>query len=363
MAESQHMLVCVMSCRPATLLSTACIVLKNVVPATAASFSPCVTCVQGVERHVKGSVHALGRRHDEPCKKRPASTTPTGQPLDAATAAQPTTRPYDPASRHKSTEPLEPRNLAGCYPSTAVPATPVVPPPPIPTCQTHRAVSAVTKGMPPGTTLLALAGCRWRSGGWKPLLPVRQMQDLLSQHATLVLFILVQWQLSGCRHNTAFILDLAHALNSRCVAFILVAFYRACDRHCCCACGAQCRSEQYHSQAHIPPKARLAAVCDPQLVPRTASAQVHGQVPMDRDVAGPLPAPGPAAGPGCVTGAARVEAARNGVDLLPNVSWGRYLLKSNVPDNGQTGGTDTRCFELLYKPIAHDLGLDLKAGA
>ncbi|KAJ9507762.1 hypothetical protein QJQ45_019327 [Haematococcus lacustris] len=89
---------------------------------------------------------------------------------------------------------------------------------------------------------------------------------------------------------------------------------------------------------------------------------VHGQVPMDRGVAGPLPAPGPAAGPGCVSGAARVEAVRNGVDLLPNVSWGRYLLKSNVPDNGQTSGTDTRCFELLYKPIAQDLGLDLKAG-
>ncbi|KAJ9507759.1 hypothetical protein QJQ45_019332 [Haematococcus lacustris] len=89
---------------------------------------------------------------------------------------------------------------------------------------------------------------------------------------------------------------------------------------------------------------------------------VHGQVPMDRGVAGPSPAPGPAAGPGCVSGAARVEAVRNGVDLLPNVSWGRYLLKSNVPDNGQTSGTDTRCFELLYKPIAQDLGLDLKAG-
>ncbi|KAJ9507901.1 hypothetical protein QJQ45_021250 [Haematococcus lacustris] len=285
---------------------------------------------------LQGSVHALGRRHDEPCKKRPALTPPTGQPLDAATAAHPTTRPYGPATRHKSAEPLVPRNLAGCYRSTAVPAAPVVPPPPKPTSQTHRAVSAGTKGVPlqpPSLHQLAVNG---------------------------------------------------------------VASYRACDRHCCCACGAQCRPEQHYNQPHVPPKARLAAVCDPQLVPRTASAQgqglevrltfvcwpcltgwqdvikgcsqhmlhaVHGQVPMDRDVAGPLPAPGPAAGPGYVTGAAGVEPARNGVDLLPNVSWGRYLLKSNVPDNGQTGGTDTRCFELLYKPIAQDLGLDLKAGA
>ncbi|KAJ9507275.1 hypothetical protein QJQ45_006247 [Haematococcus lacustris] len=84
---------------------------------------------------------------------------------------------------------------------------------------------------------------------------------------------------------------------------------------------------------------------------------------MDRDVAGSSPAPGPAAAPGCLTAAARVEAAGNGVDPLPDVSWGRYLPKRNVRDNGETGGTDIRCFEVLYKPIVQDLGLDLKAGA
>ncbi|KAJ9507160.1 hypothetical protein QJQ45_004845 [Haematococcus lacustris] len=90
---------------------------------------------------------------------------------------------------------------------------------------------------------------------------------------------------------------------------------------------------------------------------------VHGQVPMDRGVAGPSPAPGPAAGPGRVTGAARVKVARNGVDPLPNVPWGRYPLKSDFPDNRQEGGTDTRCFEVLYKAIVQKLGLNLEAGA
>ncbi|KAJ9507408.1 hypothetical protein QJQ45_006362 [Haematococcus lacustris] len=90
---------------------------------------------------------------------------------------------------------------------------------------------------------------------------------------------------------------------------------------------------------------------------------VHGQVRMDRDVAGPLPAPGPAAEPVSLTAAARVKAFGNGVDPLPSILWDRYPLKSKVPDNGQKAGTDTRCFEVLYKAIAQDLGLDLKAGA
>ncbi|KAL6765428.1 hypothetical protein V8C86DRAFT_798750 [Haematococcus lacustris] len=224
-----------------------------------------------------GSVHALGRRHAEPCKERPASTTPKGQPLDAATAAQPTTRPYGPASRHKPTEPLVPRNLAGCYPSTAVPAAPAVPPPPKPTSHTHRAVSAVTK-VPIGAVPQPAAGAT------------------LGQ--------------AGCSVQPT-----AGAKNSK-------------------------RTGSGTRVLHA----------------------VHGQVPMDRDVAGPLPAPGPAAGPVSLTAAARGGAAGNRVDPLPNVSWGRYLLKSNVPDNGQTGNTDTRCFELLYKPIVQALGLDLEAG-
>ncbi|KAJ9507394.1 hypothetical protein QJQ45_006358 [Haematococcus lacustris] len=84
---------------------------------------------------------------------------------------------------------------------------------------------------------------------------------------------------------------------------------------------------------------------------------------MDRGVAGPSHAPGPAAGPGSVTGAARVKVARNGVDPLPNVPWDRYPLKCDVPDNRQEGGTDTRCFEVLYKAIVQKLGLNLEAGA